>query len=437
MSHQEATRVRSLLVMNESAKPRRWAIPDGESAVGRSPGCDLVLDDPDASRKHAILVSTGNGVWVEDAGSVNGTSVNGIRITEPRRLSPDDLVRMGATTLLASADRGVRSTQRSTEDPSADPPKPWYKRTFTMVVGVGTIATAITAVIVLWGTLFPSDVEDFGEIASLENLGDTRLSEFSTDRLGSTVEMSPDASSAPTDGNSMVLAMSDTGRIAGADDTGPGEITETPPAPDAHDNGLHPSPQPTTVATAEPGAVPSPQPTTVATAEPGAVPSPQPTTVPTAEPGVVPTPDTGDGVGDDDQNVLREPTAGVTDSSSNPDTSTTSSDFAEAMRWVEPVAESQGSDYQGSTLAVGIAVEGLADKDLIVTWYLAGEGVSDIWREEKLAYTLHASTNRDHGSVVIWVPNLISPAPYQANVRLAHANGITIDEKALVFPADE
>ena len=40
-----------------------------------------------------------DGVWIEDIGSTNGTYLNGIRISRPRKLSPGDIVRVGETDL--------------------------------------------------------------------------------------------------------------------------------------------------------------------------------------------------------------------------------------------------------------------------------------------------------------------------------------------------
>jgi pSer/pThr/pTyr-binding forkhead associated (FHA) protein len=38
-----------------------------------------------------------DGVWLEDAGSTNGTYLNGVKLSRPRKLTPGDLVRVGET----------------------------------------------------------------------------------------------------------------------------------------------------------------------------------------------------------------------------------------------------------------------------------------------------------------------------------------------------
>ena len=71
---------------------------DADVAVGRQDG-DLVLEDPEVSRRHAVLRRSGASVVVEDLDSTNGTFVNGERIRSPRTVRPGDELRIGRTTL--------------------------------------------------------------------------------------------------------------------------------------------------------------------------------------------------------------------------------------------------------------------------------------------------------------------------------------------------
>jgi FHA domain-containing protein len=72
-----------------------------EVRVGRAPENDIVVDDGTLSRRHLALRRDGAGGWtVEDAGSSNGTSVNGLRIGRaPLRLEPGMRVDAGAVRL--------------------------------------------------------------------------------------------------------------------------------------------------------------------------------------------------------------------------------------------------------------------------------------------------------------------------------------------------
>jgi pSer/pThr/pTyr-binding forkhead associated (FHA) protein len=59
---------------------------------------DLVIEDPQVSRRHASVRPAGDALEVEDLGSLNGTWVNGTRIAGPTRLVPGDRVRVGDAT---------------------------------------------------------------------------------------------------------------------------------------------------------------------------------------------------------------------------------------------------------------------------------------------------------------------------------------------------
>ncbi|MFT3766571.1 MAG: FHA domain-containing protein [Minicystis sp.] len=68
----------------------------GEFVVGRSTECQLSLDDPLVSRRHAVLKVRRDGVSVQDLGSRNGVLVNGVKINGERELSAGDKVGIGS-----------------------------------------------------------------------------------------------------------------------------------------------------------------------------------------------------------------------------------------------------------------------------------------------------------------------------------------------------
>ncbi len=69
--------------------------------VGRGGQNDLVLTADDfASARHARIEVRGDGVWVQDLDSTNGTYVNGTRVAGAQRLDAGDVLRVGATDLL-------------------------------------------------------------------------------------------------------------------------------------------------------------------------------------------------------------------------------------------------------------------------------------------------------------------------------------------------
>jgi hypothetical protein len=73
--------------------------------VGRGGQNDLVLDGDDfASARHAKIEVRGDGVWVQDLESTNGTFVNGARVAGAERMSPGDILRVGETDLRVEED---------------------------------------------------------------------------------------------------------------------------------------------------------------------------------------------------------------------------------------------------------------------------------------------------------------------------------------------
>src|SRR5260221_11728020 len=73
-----------------------FELGQGEFVIGRSTECQLALDDPLVSRKHAVLVVGAESVVIKDLGSRNGVVVNGIKIDTSRILLNGDRVVIGS-----------------------------------------------------------------------------------------------------------------------------------------------------------------------------------------------------------------------------------------------------------------------------------------------------------------------------------------------------
>ena len=68
--------------------------------LGRGSRNDVNLArDEYASSSHARVEPRRDGVWLEDVGSTNGTYLNGIRLTQAKKLAPGDVLRIGETEL--------------------------------------------------------------------------------------------------------------------------------------------------------------------------------------------------------------------------------------------------------------------------------------------------------------------------------------------------
>jgi len=77
----------------------RVELGDGPVTLGRLPECDIVLNDPNVSRRHAEFRRTADGVVVTDLGSTNGTRVNGVPVREQQLVSGDEIT-VGSTTVV-------------------------------------------------------------------------------------------------------------------------------------------------------------------------------------------------------------------------------------------------------------------------------------------------------------------------------------------------
>ncbi len=66
--------------------------------IGRAPGCDIVLDDRNVSRRHAEIRRRGPVVVLIDLDSTNGTIVNGRRVRE-HPLADGDRITLGNSRL--------------------------------------------------------------------------------------------------------------------------------------------------------------------------------------------------------------------------------------------------------------------------------------------------------------------------------------------------
>ena len=69
------------------------------NSIGRDAGNDVVLNDEAASAKHALLEFADGEWWIEDAGSTNGTLVNGELVRARERLQYGDEVAIGRLAL--------------------------------------------------------------------------------------------------------------------------------------------------------------------------------------------------------------------------------------------------------------------------------------------------------------------------------------------------
>ncbi|WP_156689124.1 BTAD domain-containing putative transcriptional regulator [Mycobacterium sp. Marseille-P9652] len=74
---------------------REYRLSGATTRIGRFTDNDVVLDDTDVSRHHAVIADTGTGFLITDLRSTNGVEVEGQRIRGSAALADGDRIRIG------------------------------------------------------------------------------------------------------------------------------------------------------------------------------------------------------------------------------------------------------------------------------------------------------------------------------------------------------
>ena len=123
----------ALVVQDGPLAGRRYLVGT-ELVIGREQA-DVCLEDPQVSRRHAAVRPMERGIEVEDLGSANGTTVNGMPLAGRRRLRNGDVIQVGRMRL------------------AADVPEP--RRQETLLPGIRRDALLIVRDGILEGQRFP------------------------------------------------------------------------------------------------------------------------------------------------------------------------------------------------------------------------------------------------------------------------------------------
>ncbi len=91
--------IQAVVVVNGT----RYPVPQQGLRIGRAPENDIVLADPNISRRHAELRRGDDGWQIVDLGSTNGIKVNGRRV-DSQALRPGDQITIGVTDLTFELD---------------------------------------------------------------------------------------------------------------------------------------------------------------------------------------------------------------------------------------------------------------------------------------------------------------------------------------------
>lgn len=83
---------------------KRFVVDRSKAVIGRSRNCDIVVQDPNVSRRHAEIDRQGEHWFITDLESTNGVKVNDRRVTSTR-LSPGDDITLGTTQIVFEVER--------------------------------------------------------------------------------------------------------------------------------------------------------------------------------------------------------------------------------------------------------------------------------------------------------------------------------------------
>ena len=90
---------------------RHVPLAEGSNLIGRAADASVWIDATGVSRHHARILIDGDNATLEDLGSKNGTYVAGERVTNPRRLSDGDQIRLGSVVVTFQTPRVSVATE--------------------------------------------------------------------------------------------------------------------------------------------------------------------------------------------------------------------------------------------------------------------------------------------------------------------------------------
>jgi DNA-binding response OmpR family regulator len=96
MAEHDDSPIARLVALSADVAPGEFLLSGAEHTIGRSSLCDIIVQRQTVSRLHARIVREGPRHVLHDAGSANGTFVNGQQLTAPHLLSDRDAIGLGA-----------------------------------------------------------------------------------------------------------------------------------------------------------------------------------------------------------------------------------------------------------------------------------------------------------------------------------------------------
>ncbi len=104
----ENSRIRRIevIVRKGDQSVARFILAPGEYVVGRNGECDILIDCPDVSDRHARLTVKEREIFYEDLGSSNGSFVENVPVQAVLSIRPPRVVRLGTALLQIGFEAG-------------------------------------------------------------------------------------------------------------------------------------------------------------------------------------------------------------------------------------------------------------------------------------------------------------------------------------------
>jgi hypothetical protein len=133
-----------LLLRDPGGNEREVVLGKPEVAIGRSEGCDIVLQAPTVSRVHARIVQQNAGCLLIPVGTRHNTFVNDEFVSQPRLLHDGDRIQLASERLVFRFDEGPARVEQT---PSRRTP---------MLLAFGAALVAAALILFLWRQTHPS-----------------------------------------------------------------------------------------------------------------------------------------------------------------------------------------------------------------------------------------------------------------------------------------
>lgn len=163
----------NLVIRQGTQAGMSFPIAGAQVIIGREEGLDIVLQDPEASRRHTRISWQGGRYVVEDMGSTNGTFINGVQITAPQVLNLGDSIGIGQTAMVfqmvggqpADVMSGGFAQQTPLYSPQAGGQSTGTNKTTQyLLYGCGCLlllSICFLLGVVVWALVFTASFEDF------------------------------------------------------------------------------------------------------------------------------------------------------------------------------------------------------------------------------------------------------------------------------------